>query len=224
MCRCDPIGQDSRVAVWWSDHERITTNRLHSVVVIHLSHVSKFYKASTRPALDDVIDRRREGRVRLRHRSVRIGQVDLSAPVDPRRHPDLRHGRGRRPGPRAPASVEGRCPPSPARLRVPGFPVADQQDGRTERRIRPRGDRPVPRVDQAGGTRGARDGRAWRARPIGCRTSCPAVSSSGWRSPARSPTGRCCCWRTSRPATSTRTPARTSCCCSSGSTGPAPPC
>ena len=28
--------------------------RLHSVLVIHLSHVSKFYKASTRPALDDV--------------------------------------------------------------------------------------------------------------------------------------------------------------------------
>ena len=54
MCRCDPIGKDSRVAVWWSDHQRITANRLHSVVVIHLSHVSKFYKASTRPALDDV--------------------------------------------------------------------------------------------------------------------------------------------------------------------------
>jgi len=28
--------------------------RLHSVVVIHLSHVSKLYQASTRPALDDV--------------------------------------------------------------------------------------------------------------------------------------------------------------------------
>src|SRR3954469_12321587 len=54
MYRCDPIGRDSQVAVRWSDHQRITTNRLHSYFVIHLSHVSKFYKASTRPALDDV--------------------------------------------------------------------------------------------------------------------------------------------------------------------------
>jgi len=39
----------------------------------------------------------------------------------------------------------------------------------------------------------------------------------------RSSTGPSCCWPTSPPGTSTRTPARTSCCCSSGSTEPAPP-
>ena len=41
---------------------------------------------------------------------------------------------------------------------------------------------------------------------IGCTTAptrCRAVSSSAWRSPARSSTTRRCCWPTSRPATST---------------------
>ncbi len=39
-----------------------------------------------------------------------------------------------------------------------------------------------------------------------------------------SSTGRWCCWPTNRPATWTRTPARTSWICSSGSTAPAPRC
>ena len=39
------------------------------------------------------------------------------------------------------------------------------------------------------------------ASPIG-RRNCPAASSSGWRSRARSPTRRGCCSRTSRPAIS----------------------
>ena len=47
---------------------------------------------------------------------------------------------------------------------------------------------------------------AWgRAKRTG-RRSCPAASSSGSPSPARSPTGRASCWPTSRPATSTRRP------------------
>src|SRR5258708_35176869 len=53
-------------------------------------------------------------------------------------------------------------------------------------------------------------------RPTGCRESCPAVSSSAWRSPARSSTGRWCCWPTSRQATSTPKPARTLWICSNG--------
>ena len=56
------------------------------------------------------------------------------------------------------------------------------------------------------------------------RLHCPAVSSSGWRSPGRSSTGRWCCWPMSPPATSTRRPAGTSWTCWTGSTGPAPPC
>ena len=40
--------------------------------------------------------------------------------------------------------------------------------------------------------------------------NCPAASSSASPSPARSPTRRACCWPTSRPATSTRTPPTTS--------------
>ena len=43
-----------------------------------------------------------------------------------------------------------------------------------------------------------------------CRTSCRAASGSAWRSPARSPSTRPSCWPTSRPAISTRRPARTS--------------
>ena len=37
-----------------------------------------------------------------------------------------------------------------------------------------------------GGARGARAGRPRRQGETGCPTSCPAASSSGWRSPARS--------------------------------------
>ena len=41
-------------------------------------------------------------------------------------------------------------------------------------------------------------------RAVTCPPSSRAASSSAWRSRARSPTGRGCCWPTSRPATSTR--------------------
>ena len=51
-------------------------------------------------------------------------------------------------------------------------------------------------------------------------TSCPVVNSSAWRSPERSSTGRWCCWPTSRPATWTPRPARTSWIYSSASTAP----
>ena len=49
--------------------------------------------------------------------------------------------------------------------------------------------------------------RAGRARATGCptaRRSCPAASSSAWRSPARWSTSPTCCSPTSRPGTSTR--------------------
>ena len=61
------------------------------------------------------------------------------------------------------------------------------------------------------------------SRPTTIRRSCPAASSSAWRSPARWPTIRRSCWPTSRPATSTRRPAGTSwrCCSAVRRTGAA---
>ena len=52
----------------------------------------------------------------------------------------------------------------------------------------------------------ARDGAAGVVRPGGarwsiCPASCPAASSSGWRSRVRWPTRRRCCWPMNRPAT-----------------------
>ena len=47
---------------------------------------------------------------------------------------------------------------------------------------------------------------AWRRAPGICPASCPAASSSAWRSRAPWPTRRRCCWPTSRPATSMSQP------------------
>ena len=66
-------------------------------------------------------------------------------------------------------------------------------------------------------------GLSGKAEPAAA-TSSPAASSSGSPSPARSSTGRWYCWPTSPPATSTRRPVTTSWICWSGSTAPGPPC
>ena len=49
-----------------------------------------------------------------------------------------------------------------------------------------------------------RSGSASFRGALTARRTCPAASSSGWRSPVRWPTGRSCCWPTSRPAISIR--------------------
>ena len=49
---------------------------------------------------------------------------------------------------------------------------------------------------------------AWGTAPAARPPRCPAVSSSAPRSPPRWPTGRGCCWPTSRPASSTARPPR----------------
>ncbi len=59
---------------------------------------------------------------------------------------------------------------------------------------------------------------AWPIAPTTSRRRCPAASSSGWPSPGRWSIARPCCWPTSPPATSIRTPAWKSCGCSSSST------
>jgi len=51
---------------------------------------------------------------------------------------------------------------------------------------------------------------AWPTSPAGRLAGYPAASSSVSRSPSPWPTGRGCCWRTSRPASSTTGPRRRS--------------
>ena len=58
---------------------------------------------------------------------------------------------------------------------------------------------------------------AWPTAPTTSLRRCPAASSSGWPSRGRWSIARPCCWPTSRPATSIRTPAWKSCGCSSSS-------
>jgi ABC-type sugar transport system ATPase subunit len=61
------------------------------------------------------------------------------------------------------------------------------------------------------------------AAPITCRRSCQAAKCSASRSPERWPTGRLCCWLTSRRGSSTRKRANTSRLCSIASMQTAPP-
>ena len=71
-----------------------------------------------------------------------------------------------------------------------------------------------PARRRSGDAAGAGDGAAggasgWGMQPAPVPASCRAASSSAWRCARRSPTGRSCCWRTSRPASSMRpTPPR----------------
>ena len=64
------------------------------------------------------------------------------------------------------------------------------------------------------GARAARQGRARPNTPSHYRIVFPAASSSAWRLPGRWSIPRNSSWPTSRPATSTATPARKSCVCS----------
>ena len=67
--------------------------------------------------------------------------------------------------------------------------LAALMGGATRRQARERRDRAAGRAGpERQGRRGARPG-------------CPAASSSGWPWPGPWPTGRACCWPTSRPAT-----------------------
>ena len=162
---------------------------------------------------------RRARRLRGHHGLVRLRQVDADEHPRLPRRPDLRpvpaRRRRRQPAQR-PAAGAG---PQPAdRVRVPVV-QPDPADHRAGQRGASAGVRRGQGGRAAGAGAGrAGHGRAWPTGPATSRTSSPAASSSGSRWPGRwSPRPRCC-WPTSRPATSTRSPQRTCSPCSTGST------
>ena len=116
-------------------------------------------------------------------------------------HRRVRRGAAVRPG-------AVRAAGDPDRLRVPAVPPRGRRA-----RAGQRGRRPALRRRAAARAAPARARPRWTgsASATGSttgRTSCPAASGSGSRSPGRSSASRRCCWPTSRPATSTRRPAR----------------
>jgi hypothetical protein len=107
-----------------------------------------------------------------------------------------------------------RAPPPGVRLRLPAVQPDPDADRPRERPGLARADGPVAGEAQGTRERVARRGRPRRARPRTYRLSCPAASSSGSRSPARSSRNRASSSPTSRPATSTPRPAPRSSLCS----------
>ena len=120
-------------------------------------------------------------------------------------------------------SRPGRARPHPQpqdRVRLPELQPAAAHERARERGDAARLRRRAPERARGPPT-GARDARprsAWRTAWTTNRRSCPAGSSSAWRSPGRSSTGPRSSSPTSRPATSTRRPATRSCACSRSST------
>ncbi len=102
----------------------------------------------------------------------------------------------------------GRLPPPADRLRVPVLPAAAAADGPAERRAADGLRRHAAGPSAARARPSCSSAWAWARAWATGRPSSPAASSSGWPSPARSPTRPTCCWPTSPPARSTPTPAR----------------
>ena len=111
------------------------------------------------------------------------------------------------------------------RHRVPELRAVPAHDGGRERRLRPRdAGRRRGRAQQARGETLALVRPRLLRRPLS-RASCPAASSSAWRSPARWSSGRRSCCSTSRSPTSTPSCARrcrSSCARSSARSAPRP--
>ena len=217
-----PAPRTSRVVAWRLPGA--ANSRLHwRAVMITLDHVTKQYKSSARPALDNVNVKIDKGefvfligpsgsgkstfmRLLLAAETPTTGDVRVSkfhVNTLPGRHiPKLRQVIG--------------CVFQDFRLLqqktvFENVAFALEVIGKQPDVI----NRVVPDVLEMVGL----SGKASRLPP-----SCPAASSSGWPSPGRSSTGRWYCWPTSPPATSTRRPVTTSWICWSGSTAPGPRC
>ena len=126
-------------------------------------------------------------------RAVRLRQDDGAA-GDRRVRPAGRRTRAaRRPGHHRRAGEQARHGDG-----LPGLQPLPEPHRRRERGLRAAGARPRRRTSRRPGRRSCSTSSAWPTGATATRTSSPAASSSGWRSPGRSRWRRRCCCSTSR--------------------------
>ena len=146
-------------------------------------------------------------RGRRARRAVRGGEVDPPHAAGRPRPADVGSRRGRGPGPRRPVRARAAAPPGHLARRRPAEPgpqpaaVRERAGATSPSRNGPQ--RGVGTGRRVGGRARCSSASAWAPSPTGRRGTCPAGSSSGWRSPSRSPATRRCCSRTNPPASST---------------------
>ena len=126
-------------------------------------------------------------------RPVGLRQDDGAAGDRRVRPPGRRPGAARRPGHHRRARQQARHGHG-----VPGLQPVPEPHRRRERGLRAAGAPPRRRPSSRGRARSCWSSSAWPTGATATRTSSPAASSSGWRSPARWRSRRRCCCSTSR--------------------------